>query len=273
MRPGGCAILSTVSDDLHRLDGFRAIVCGSTRGIGRACAVELARRGAGVALLARDERALDEVRRSLPGSGHAALAADFADPASVRAAAEGHVAAEGAVHILVNNTGGPPPGPIADAEPEAFLAAFSSHLICNHLLVRAVLTGMKDAGYGRVINVISTSVKQPIAGLGVSNTIRAAVASWSKTLAGEVAPFGITVNNVLPGYTRTGRLESLIAGRAAAAGTTVDAIARGLIADIPAGRFGEPEEVAAVAGFLASRAASYVTGVSIAVDGGRTTAL
>ena len=255
------------------LQGLNAIVCGSSQGIGRACAVELARRGATVGLLARDGGALENVRRELAGNGHAVLVADFSNPEAVREAAARHVEARGIVHILINNTGGPPGGPIIDATPQMFLAAFTSHLLCNHLLVQTVAPGMRQARYGRIINVISTSVKQPIAGLGVSNTIRGAVASWAKTLSAELGPHGITVNNILPGFTRTGRLDVVIASRAKAAGRSMDEVAHALEAEVPAGRFGSPEELAAVAGFLASPAAAYVNGVSMPVDGGRTTAI
>lgn len=253
------------------LSGKNALVCGSTQGIGRACAVEFAKLGARVTLLARDPEALERTRAALPGSGHTAAVADFADPDAVRDAASRALETAGTFHVLLNNTGGPPAGPILDATPEQFLAAFRSHLLASHLLVQTVVPGMKAAKYGRIVNVISTSVKQPIAGLGVSNTIRGAVASWAKTLAGELAPFGITVNNLLPGFTRTGRLSSLIEGKAKGAGTTVEALSAAMAEEIPARRFGEPEELAAVAGFLASPAASYVNGVSLPVDGGRTT--
>jgi 3-oxoacyl-[acyl-carrier protein] reductase len=255
------------------LAGKRALVCGSTQGIGRACAVEFARLGARVTLLARNAAALETVRGSLHGAGHAVAVADFSDPDQVRRAAEEALGAAGVFHVLLNNTGGPPGGPILDATPDEFLRAFRSHLVNNHLLVQTVVPGMKEAGYGRILNVISTSVKQPIPGLGVSNTIRGAVASWAKTLAGELGPFGITVNNLLPGFTRTGRLDSLKRERARRAGVTEEEILAGWEAEIPAGRLGEPGELAAVAGFLVSPAASYVNGVSIPVDGGRTSSL
>jgi 3-oxoacyl-[acyl-carrier protein] reductase len=174
---------------------------------------------------------------------------------------------------LVNNTGGPPPGAIVEADAEAFLAAFRAHLLNNQLLAQTVLPGMKDAGYGRIVNIVSTSVREPIAGLGVSNTTRAAVAGWAKTLAGEVARFGITVNNVLPGYTKTQRLDGVIAARTKASGKTADEVSREMIGQIPAGRFGEPWEVAAAIGFLASPAGGYITGVSLPVDGGRIASL
>lgn len=179
----------------------------------------------------------------------------------------------GPVHILVNNTGGPPSGPLIEAEPQAFERAFANHVISNQLLVQAVLPGMKSSGYGRIINIISTSVKQPIPGLGVSNTIRAAVANWAKTLAGELGPFGITVNNVLPGYTDTARLGSLIQARAQRSGVPEDAVRREMISQIPLGRLARPEEIAAAVVFLASPDASYISGINLPVDGGRTQCL
>lgn len=257
------------------LAGKRALVCGSTQGIGRACAVLLADMGASVTLLARDRIRLAELAASLPaaaGQRHAFEVADFAVPDQVRTAAANAVAAN-PIHVLVNNTGGPPGGPIADATPAQFLAAFQAHLICNQYLVQAVVPGMRAASYGRIVNIISTSVKQPIPGLGVSNTIRGAVASWAKTLAGELASSGITVNNVLPGFTTTERLTSLIAGRARTTSTTEDQVAADMRATIPAGRFGTAEEIAAAVAFLASPAASYVNGVNLPVDGGRTQSL
>jgi len=265
------------------LSGKRALVCGATQGIGRACAFEFARLGASVTLLARNEEALRRVRDEIAaaedvqaGMGaprHEFLRADFAEPDSVRAVVARHVERTGPVEILLNNTGGPTAGPIVAADPEAFLAGFSAHLICNQILAQTLLPGMKQAGYGRIINIISTSVKQPIRGLGVSNTIRGAVASWAKTLAGELAPFGITVNNVLPGATATERLRSLIHSKARAAGISDDEIERQLKSEIPMGRFAGPEEIAAAAGFLATPAAGYITGISLPVDGGRTSCL
>lgn len=260
------------------LAGKRALVGGSTRGIGRACAIELARLGAGVTLLARDEQALRRTQDELApmgagGSPHDYLVIDFADPGRVDRMIRDYVRRFDPVEILVNNTGGPPAGPIAEAQPNEFLAAFSSHLLCNQLLAQAVIPGMKRAKYGRIVNVVSTSVKQPIPNLGVSNTIRAAVASWAKTLAGEVARYGITVNNVLPGATFTDRLRSLIAERARSVGVSPQEIEQTMKAEIPARRFAQPEEIAAAVGFLASPAASYITGVSLAVDGGRTSCL
>jgi 3-oxoacyl-[acyl-carrier protein] reductase len=259
--------------DAHSLQGRRALVCGSTQGIGRASAAELASRGAAVTLFARDATALERVRAELPGTGHAFLVADFGDNESVRAAAAAEIRDRGAFQILVNNTGGPAAGPIVDASPEAFVAAFRAHLVNNQVLAQTLLPGMKDAGFGRIVNIVSTSVREPIAGLGVSNTVRAAVAGWAKTFSGEVARFGITVNNVLPGYTKTSRLDVVIAARAKAAGRTNDEIARDMLAQVPTGRFAESWEIAAAVGFLASPAGGYITGVSLPVDGGRIASL
>jgi 3-oxoacyl-[acyl-carrier protein] reductase len=226
-----------------------------------------------VTLFARDAAALDRVRAVLPGTGHAFLVADFGDNDSVRSAATTEIDERGAFQILVNNTGGPAPGSIAEASPEAFIAAFRAHLVNNHVLAQAVVPGMKEAKYGRIVNIVSTSVREPIAGLGVSNTVRAAVAGWAKTLAGEVARFGITVNNVLPGFTKTTRLDAVIAGRAKAAGRAADDVAREMLSQVPAGRFAESWEIAAAIGFLASPASAYITGVSLPVDGGRIASL
>ncbi len=263
------------------LSGKRALVCGSTQGIGRACAFEFARLGARVTLLARDEAKLRNVRDELaragaPGGDPQAddrrpeyLCADFGDPEAVRRVVAGHLDRTGPIEILLNNTGGPPGGPIAAAGPEAFLAAFSAHLVCNQLLAQTLIPGMRQRGFGRIINIVSTSVRQPIEGLGVSNTIRSAVAGWAKTLAGEVAPHGITVNNVLPGATATERLRSLMQAKARAAGISEEDVERRMKAEIPMGRFAAPEEIAAAAGFLATPAAGYITGISLPVDGGR----
>ena len=257
--------------DIHTLKGKRAVVCGATQGIGRAAAIELANRGADVTVLARDQEMLEKVCSLLSPGNHHALAADFTDNEAVRAAAT-HLAS-GPVHILVNNTGGPPGGPIVEATADAFIAAFRAHTVNNQILAQALLPRMREASYGRIINIVSTSVREPIAGLGVSNTIRASVAGWAKTLAGEVARFGITVNNVLPGYTKTQRLDAIIAARAKAASKEPEIIERDMKSQVPAARFAEAWEVAAAIGFLASPAAAYITGVSLPVDGGRIAAI
>ncbi|HEU5218779.1 MAG TPA: SDR family oxidoreductase [Gemmatimonadales bacterium] len=254
------------------LNGRRALVCGSTQGIGKASAIAIAEAGATVVLLARNSDQLRMVREALPAPGgavHEFLSADFSDPAVVRATVRGYLGGRPPFHILVNNTGGPPPGPVLDATEEAFRAAFGMHLFTNHALVQLLVPGMRAEKYGRIINVISTSVREPIKGLGVSNTVRAAVAGWAKTLSKEVAADGITVNNILPGYTRTARLASLVSGRVKATGASQEDIEQSMMADIPAGRFAEPAELGAVVAFLASPAAGYVTGVSLPVDGGR----
>lgn len=258
------------------LAGKRAIVCGSTQGIGRACAEMLAELGAEIVLVARDETALRNAREALQrprDQKHSYVVADFRAPSQVREAVQGALGNTGAVDILVNNTGGPPAGPILDATPEQFTDALTMHVLCNHVLTQAVVPGMRERRYGRIINVISTSVRQPIPGLGVSNTTRAAVAAWAKTLAGELGPLGITVNNVLPGYTSTARLDTLIQNRAGKQNETVAAVAETMRGDTPLRRFASPEEIAAAVAFLASPAASYITGVSLPVDGGRIAAL
>jgi 3-oxoacyl-[acyl-carrier protein] reductase len=254
------------------LSGKRALVCGSTSGIGRAAAVELALLGASVTLAARDPGKLGEALGALPGGaghGHGTIVADFSKPAeAARAVAAGADASRPWV-ILVNNTGGPPPGPAAAATPEHLHAALDAMLVSAQLLVQALTPGMKGARYGRIVNVTSTSVKAPIPNLGLSNIIRAAVANWAKSLSQELGPFGITVNNVLPGYTATERLGSLVRGRAGKQGVSEAEVERQMMSDIPAGRFGTAEEVAAAIAFLATPAAAYINGINLPVDGGR----
>ncbi len=253
------------------LSGKHALVCGASEGIGRAAAVELAQLGASVTLLARRADVLGEIAAALPrvhGQSHGCLAADLADTDALRGAVAA-LAARAPVHILINNTGGPPGGPAHGASIDAYLDAFRKHLLANQTLVQALLPGMRAARWGRIVNVISTSVYEPIPNLGVSNTIRGAVASWAKTLSRELGGDGITVNNVLPGYTRTRRLEQILADRSAASGKTQDEVAQAMLATVPAGRFAEAEEPGGVIAFLCSPAAGYVNGQSIAVDGGR----
>ena len=257
------------------LAGKRAVVCGSTQGIGKAIAVELATLGAGVTLVARNEEKLKQVAAELPKVNdaiHNYLVADFSRPESLQVALADFVKDQRA-DILVNNTGGPPGGTALDADLSGYLSAFNNHLICNQILVQSLIPGMKSRCWGRIINIISTSVKAPIKGLGVSNTIRGAVASWSKTLSAELASFGITVNNVLPGLTLTSRLESLITARVEKEGRIREDIELEMLKEIPAGRFAKASEVAAAAAFLASPAADYINGINITVDGGKTPCL
>ena len=255
------------------LTGKTAIICGSTQGIGLACAVELAALGARCILMSRNEESLIEAIQQLDTPQlHDYLIADFNKPDEVRTAIENYTQ-KNEVHILINNTGGPAAGAIAEATEEAFLHAFNQHLICNHILTKAVTPSMKNAGYGRIINIISTSVKIPLKNLGVSNTIRGAVASWSKTMANQLGKFNITVNNVLPGFTKTNRLENLVLHIARDRHIASADVEKEMVEEVPMKRFAEASEVAAVAAFLASPAASYVNGVSIAVDGGRTGSL
>ncbi|HEY1023865.1 MAG TPA: SDR family oxidoreductase [Sphingobacteriaceae bacterium] len=257
------------------LTGKRAVICGSTQGIGKAAALELALLGASITLIARNEDKLKEVVAELPADdteSHTYIVADFNDPEQL-VAGIGRFLEHHSADILINNTGGPPAGSAIDAEPREYQAAFTTHLICNQILTQAVVPGMKASGWGRIVNIISTSVKTPLKGLGVSNTIRGAVASWAKTLSLELAPYGITVNNVLPGMTLTGRLDSLIVMRAGKEGRTRHAVELEMLREIPAGRFADAHEVASAVAFLASPAASYINGINLPVDGGKTPSL
>ncbi|NOQ73813.1 MAG: SDR family oxidoreductase [Crocinitomix sp.] len=257
------------------LTGKTAIVCGSTQGIGLATAQELSGLGATIILIARNEAKLKDTASTLDstkGQKHSYLVADFTKPEELRERLTAYVA-DKSIEILINNTGGPAGGPINEANTDEFIAAFNQHLICNHILVQGVKEKMKAARYGRIINVISTSVKQPLPNLGVSNTIRGAVANWSKTLAGELGQFNITVNNVLPGATNTVRLKSIIENKAAKTGQTFDAILNDMSNASPMQRIAQPEEVANAIAFLASPAASYINGINVPVDGGRTKSL
>jgi 3-oxoacyl-[acyl-carrier protein] reductase len=254
------------------LEGKNAIICGSSQGIGYAVAEELALMGANCILLARNEENLKLVVSQLDISirqSHTYHVVDFNDLYATENVIH-KITSEAAIHILVNNSGGPPAGPIVDATEDQFSKAFSQHLLVNHTLTKAVIDGMKKDGYGRIINIISTSVKTPLKNLGVSNTIRGAVASWAKTLANELGQFNITVNNVLPGFTQTQRLMSLVDNIAKRENKNIGVIEDRMKEEVPMKRFGDPSEIAAVVAFLASPAASYVNGVSIPVDGGRT---
>jgi len=254
------------------LQGKTALICGSTQGIGFAIAKELALLGTDCILLARNIESLQTAKAQLDtasGQVHQIAVADFSDIESVKNAIA-LLLKNNTIHILINNTGGPPAGPIVNAKQEDFLSALNLHLINNHNLATAVIDGMKQSGYGRIINIVSTSVKIPLNNLGVSNTTRAAVAGWAKTLANEVAQFGITVNNVLPGATSTVRLSSIIENKSKKTNTELKEVEDEMLHEIPMRRFGQPEEIAAMAAFLTTPAAAYITGQSICVDGGRT---
>jgi 3-oxoacyl-[acyl-carrier protein] reductase len=258
------------------LKNKRALVCGSTQGIGKAVAMELALLGANVTLLARNEQSLKQVKSELVTSGsqlHSYLCVDFNDAAALKVLVEQFIQRSGPVNILVNNTGGPPAGPIVNAKPEEFISAFNNHLICNHILAQACIEGMKHSGYGRIVNVISTSVKQALPNLGVSNTIRAAVGNWAKTMANELGKFGITVNNVLPGATATQRLSTIIDNKALKTAMSNEAVKNEMLQEIPIGRFAEAHEIANAVAFLASPAGAYINGINLPVDGGRTGSL
>jgi len=259
----------------HSLNGLNALVCGSTQGIGKATAMELAACGARVTLLARDPEKLAATLDALPhivGIGHGFVVADMADTAGLAATIAAHVATQ-PVDILVNNTGGPPPGLAHEATVDAFEQAFRQHLLGFQTLVKAVAPGMKERGHGRIVNIISTSVKQPLPNLGVSNTIRGAVANWAKTLATELGPFGITVNNVLPGATATERLTAIIRNKAVKTGVSeADATAE-MLHEIPLRRFAQPEEIARAVAFLVGPSGAYINGINLPVDGGRTASL
>ncbi|MBC8310991.1 MAG: SDR family oxidoreductase [Candidatus Marinimicrobia bacterium] len=258
------------------LNGLNALICGGTSGIGKATAIEFSNLGANITLFARNEDKLKDTLKLLKNDGeqtHQYLVGDFDNSDDIKSTIENHITTGNQYHILINNSGGPKSGPIANANPEEFMNGFNRHLICNHILFQALYSGMNKFNFGRVINIISTSVKQPIPGLGVSNTIRGAVASWAKTLSFEIAKDGITVNNILPGFTDTERLGSLIDAKSNTGNISVDAVAEAMKKTVPVGRFGKPEETAKAIAFLASPSASYINGVSLAVDGGRLSCL
>jgi 3-oxoacyl-[acyl-carrier protein] reductase len=255
------------------LTGKRAMVCGSTQGIGKASAMLLAKQGASVTLVARNEDALKQTLKELSANlnqKHDYIVADFNQPEELKKSVEKYLSGGNELHILLNNSGGPPGGEIMSAKTEDFIQTFQRHLICNHILTQLLVPGMKKNKYGRIINIISTSVKEPIKGLGVSNTIRAAVANWSKTMSIELGPFGITVNNVLPGSTDTVRIEEIIKNTSAKTGKSPEQVKADMISKVPVGRFATAEEIANAVAFLASPEAAYINGINLPVDGGRT---
>ena len=255
---------------LFNLTGLNALVCGASQGIGKATAQLFARQGARVVLLARNTETLEKVRSSLPSpEKHMCVAADVSQPKELDIALDTVLTSWGNIDILVNNAGGPAAGPLMEADPLSFEAALRTHVLAQLQLCKKLTPTMKTKGYGRIINVISTSVRMPIANLGVSNTIRAAVAGFAKTLSNELAPHGITVNNVLPGYTETERLSALAQAAAVRSATNPETVRENWLKQVPMNRFARPEEVAAALAFLASREAAYITTVSLQVDGGR----
>jgi 3-oxoacyl-[acyl-carrier protein] reductase len=248
------------------LEGKTALVCGASAGIGRATAVALARQGASIIALARRSDRLQALLPELTAAGApevVALVADLDDTDGLKATVSGLRA-----QILINNTGGPPAGPLTSASPDDLLTAFRRHVVGGQVLVQALLPEMQASGYGRIVNVLSTSVREPIPNLGVSNTIRGAMASWAKSLSKELGP-GITINNVLPGFTDTERLANLKTAVAMRTGQTEEQVMAGWIGRVPEGRLGHPDELAATIAFLVSPAGGYIRGQSIAVDGGR----
>ena len=254
-----------------------AIVCGASKGIGASAAIELSKYGASTILLARNETALTKIINKLDtqhGQNHQYIIADFKNPNALKKEITSFLNNfNKPIEILINNTGGPTPGPAMSATPEDFINAFNQHLICNHVLVNSVLKTMKENNYGRIINIISTSVKQPIKGLGVSNTIRGAVASWAKTLSFELGEFGITVNNILPGYTETERLHEIFEKKSKSTGVDIESVIMEAQAQIPLKRFANPSETAKAICFLASSDAGYINGINLPVDGGRLSTL
>ncbi len=251
------------------LKGKRALLCGSTDGIGKACALLMAKRGAQIIMAARNEEKIMTIIAGLSGKGHSYICADFNDPENLKIKTRSHLNKTGPIHILMNNSGGPPGGPLIDANANEIEIAFRRHVIANQYLAQAVIPGMKELGYGRIINIISTSVRQVIPGLGVSNTVRGAVAQWAKTLALELGPDGITTNNILPGFTNTDRLKDLLEKLAKNNGITYEEMLESTSNKTSLRRVGEPEEIAAAVAFLASDAAGYINGADFPIDGGR----
>jgi 3-oxoacyl-[acyl-carrier protein] reductase len=250
---------------------YNALVCGASEGIGKQTAIKLAQAGFRVTLISRSpdklERFAEELNK-INDLGHDFRPVDLSHIKAVMQVSE-EIASDRDYSVIVNNNAGPKAGPLAKASAEEILEGITGHVVAAHILMQALLEGMIRSGYGRIINIISTSVKAPIAGLGVSNTVRGAMANWAKTLSSELGGHGITVNNVLPGFTATGRLDSLIEGKADKQGKSTDKIVSQMQSGIPLGRFAKPEETAEAIAFLASPQAAYINGINLPVDGGR----
>lgn len=250
------------------LTNKRALVCGSSDGLGLASAIEIAELGGSVTLLSRSEERLAKALRKLPAKGsHSSVVCNLENSRDVDALCK-KLTSEKPYHILVCNSGGPASGLPTESDVEQYHTAFQAHLFATMNLAKALIPGMKADGYGRIIHITSVAAKHPILNLPISNTVRAAIAGWSKTLSMEVAKFGITVNNVLPGYTETDRLNELFTASAKRGNKSVKEVSDAIVSEIPMGRFGKPEELGAVVAFLASPAASFITGASIPVCGG-----
>ncbi len=253
------------------LSGKKALICGGSRGLGLASAIELAHLGAEITLLARTEKLLQEnvaILKSISNLNHDYLIGDLSDLENLEPVIVKYLE-DASWQILLNNTGGPPGGNLIDANPTDLVIAFKRHIVASQQLMQWILPGMKAEDYGRIINIVSTSVRQPIKSLAVSNTIRGAMASWSKTLSNELAETGITVNCILPGTTSTERIEEILHSRMKIYGYTYEEARNLMMQEIPMGRFAEPKEIGQVVAFVASPAASYMTGTVIPVDGGK----
>ena len=258
-----------------KMPGKNVLVCGSSAGIGKATAHVFAQMEANVILMARNQQKLQTVLASLTRVGnqkHHAIVADFFKPQEVEARIKAYLN-DNPIHVLINNTGGPDTGPLLQKSSEDLLKFLNQHLICAHLLAQAIVPAMKTTGYGRIINIISNSAKQPLPNMGLSNTIRAAVANWAKTLSTELGTAGITVNNILPGTTDTKELDTIINDKANKQGKTRADIVQQMHALCPLRRFADPIEIAWAIGFIASPKATYINGINLVIDGGKTLSL
>ena len=256
----------------YNLNNKHALICGSSQGIGEAIAKKFAQTGCLVTILARNEKKLSLLKSELDklnNKNNHILVADLDAPEKLKKLFQNHSKKTNLLNILVNNSGGPSPGKISEANKHEFIKTFNRHLISSHIITKELLPGMMKEKYGRIINIISTSVKQPIKNLGVSNTIRASVASWAKTLSQEVGQYNITVNNVLPGFTNTNRLKNIIENNSEKRNKSIDFISQEMKNLVPLKRFAEPIEIANAVCFLASDEASYISGINLPIDGGR----